>query len=337
MNEQAAAPKAEPEKTRLAGELKYTSPMLSCRFDPSGQFVFGSAYDNTIQRWHIASGKATGLAGHDSWVRALAFHPSGSHLYSGGYDGNLIFWEASAESPTPQKTVAAHDGWIRAVAVRPDGGQLATCGNDNLVKLWNAADGTLEDVLAGHANHVYNVAYHRDGARLVSGDLKGEVREWDLATGEQLRTLDGSSLWKYDGGFRADIGGVRGIDFDGDGKLLACGGITGVTNAFAGVGFPLVVVFDYETGEKKTEHVSSKKLEGPIWNVRFHPGGFLIGGLGGNGGGHLLFWKIGEANEFFDFKMPNTCRDLDLHADRLRLATSHDDNMLRIWQMTAKA
>jgi hypothetical protein len=84
-------------------------------------------------------------------------------------------------------------------------------------------------VLAGHANHVYNVAFTSDGARLVSGDLKGNIRDWDLATGEQLRTLDGAALWKYDPGFGADIGGVRGIDFSPDGKLLACGGITEVT------------------------------------------------------------------------------------------------------------
>ena len=40
--------------------------------------------------------------------------------------------------------------------------------------------------------------------------LKGELREWDLATGEQLRTFDAGALWKYDAGFGADIGGVRG-------------------------------------------------------------------------------------------------------------------------------
>ena len=62
----------------------------------------------------------------------------------------------------------------------------------------------------------------------------------------------------------------------------------------------------------------------------------VIGGAGGNDGGHVLFWKLAEANEFFDFKLPSMCRDLDLHPDHLRLATTHDDNMLRLWQMTAK-
>jgi len=333
----ADSPKADPRATHAVGEFKHTSPLLSCRFDPSGQFVFATAYDNTIQRWHLASGKATPLAAHDSWVRALAFHPSASTLYSGGYDGRVIFWEATSEAPAPRLTLEAHQGWVRALAVSPDGNLLATCGNDNLVKLWNAADGTPLGDCCGHANHVYNVAFHPQGRSLVSGDLKGVVREWDIATCEQLRQFDAAALWKYDAGFGADIGGVRGMDFRSDGKLLACGGITEVSNAFAGIGHPLVVVIDVERGEKQQQHVTSAKLKGPVWNVRFHRDGFLIGASGGHDGGHVLFWNTDQPNEFFDFKLPDICRDFDLHPDQLRLATTHEDKTVRIWQMTAKA
>ncbi len=337
MTSDAPAPKIDPQQTHAVGEFKYTCPLLACRFDPSGQFVFGTAYDNTIQRWHLGSGKATPLAGHDSWVRALAFHPSGSALYSGGYDGRLIWWEATAESPVPQRTIEAHDGWVRAVAVSPDGNLLATAGNDNKVKLWDAADGTQVGQCLGHRNHVYNVAFHPRQATLVSGDLKGVVIEWDIASGEELRSLDAAALWKYDAGFGADIGGVRAIAWGDDDKLLACGGITDVSNAFAGIGSPLVVVFDFATGEKKQSLVSSKKLRCPVSGVRFHRDGFVIASGGGLDGGHVLFWKLDAANEVFDFKLPDVARDLDLHADLLRLATVHEDKTLRLWQMTAKA
>jgi WD40 repeat protein len=332
-NAAAAAAQIAPDKTAAAGEWKYTSPLMSCRFDPSGQFAFCTAQDNTIQRWNIASGAATPLVGHDSWVWALAFHPSGSHLISGGYDGLLIWWEVSSESPQPLRKLEAHDGWVRAVATSADGKLVASCGNDHLVKLWNADDGSLVEVLAGHQSHVYNVLFHPDGRRLISGDLKGEVREWDLATGEQLRTLDASALWLYDKTFRADIGGVRGIDLSADASLLACGGITEVTNAFAGIGNPLVVVFDYESGEVKQKLVASKKPRGTVWNVRFHPSGFIIAGVGGHEGGHLFFWKPSEPNEVFDFKLPNICYDFDLHPDRERLVTAHEDNVLRMWKL----
>ena len=338
MTADAASPKADPAQTHLVGEFKHTSPLLACRFDPSGQFAFATAQDNTIQRWNIASGKATPLVGHDSWVRsALAFHPSGSTLYSGGYDGRVIWWDVTSEAPGPQRTIEAHRGWVRAVAVSPDGNLLATCGNDNLVKIWNAVDGTQVQECFGHANHVYNVAFHPDGRSLVSGDLKGVVRHWDLATGEQLRHLDAGSLWKYDEGFGADIGGVRAMAFSSDGGLLACGGISEVSNAFAGVGTPQVVVFDFAKGEKIQQLASQAKLKGPITGVKLHRDGFVIGAVGGGDGGHLLFWKTDQPNEFFHLKLPDVARDLDLHPDGLRLLTPHMDGMLRLWQMTAKA
>ena len=36
-------PKIDPTKTHLLKEYKHTSPLLGCRFDPSGQFVFAGA------------------------------------------------------------------------------------------------------------------------------------------------------------------------------------------------------------------------------------------------------------------------------------------------------
>jgi WD40 repeat protein len=338
MNDAApAGAKVDPAQIHAAGEFKYTAPLLAARFDPSGQFVFASAYDNTIQRWNLASGQATALVGHDSWVRTLAFHPSGSTLVSGGFDGRVIFWDATSEAPQATRTLEAHRGWVRAVAVSPDGKTLATAGNDNLVKLWSTADCSLVSECLGHANHVYSVAFHPDGTWLVSGDLKGVAIVWDLATGEELRRFDAAALWKYDAGFGADIGGVRAIAFNADGTRLACGGITEVSNAFAGIGNPLVVVFDFDSGNKLFSLASSKKLKAPVSGVRFHRDGFLVASCGGLDGGHLLFWKFEQADEFLDFSTGDVARDIDLHPDGLRLVTPHDDKTLRLWKMTAKA
>ena len=331
------AAKIEPEKVHQVAEFKYSGPLLTCRFDPAGQFVFASAEDFSIQRWNIAGGDPTAMKAHQSWVWMLAFHPTGTTMYSAGYDGRVIFWNAASETPEPQRTLEAHNGWVRAVAVSPDGKLLATCGNDHLVKLWNTADGGLVDTLAGHGHHVYNVAFDPVRPVLVSGDLKGVVCEWDLATGEELRTYDALPLWKYDKGFRADIGGIRSIAFSADGKHLACGGITEVTNAFAGIGHPLVVVFDTETGEKVQSCVASKKFRGKVTGVFVHPEGFVVGATSGHDGGHLLFWKLADPKEFFDFKMPDSARALDLHADKKRLVTAEPGGMARVWEMTEKS
>src|SRR5437867_1564182 len=144
---------ADPTQVKLAQELKHTSPLVGCRFDPTGRYVFAGAQDNTVQRWELATGKKTSVVGHKSWVRAIAYDP--------------------------------------------------------------------------------------DGNSHVSGDLKGVVKQWHFVKRTMLRDLDASVLHNYDTTFCADHGGVRSMAFSPDGSLLACAGITDVSNAFAGVGKPL--------------------------------------------------------------------------------------------------
>src|SRR5262249_49946444 len=119
---EATAPRGiDPARTRQVQVLQHNSPLLSCRFDPTGRFVFAGAQDNTIQRWELSNGTKTALTGHRSWIRALTFLPSQGRLISGGYEGSVLWWEVAAQTPTPQRTTEAHRGWVRAVAVSPNG------------------------------------------------------------------------------------------------------------------------------------------------------------------------------------------------------------------------
>lgn len=331
-----AKPKIDPAQTRLAKEFKYNAPLLAGRFDPSGKSLFVASQDFTIQRIDLGSGKLAPMAGHDSWVRALAFHPRDPLVFSGGYDGKLIYWPAEGEAPKPSRVIEAHQGWLRAVAVSPDGATVASCGNDGLVKLWSAADGSATATLKGHDCHVYNLAFHPGGKSLVSADLKGVVKEWDLAKGTVAREFDAKALYKYDPSFRADIGGIRAISFSSDGNLLACGGITDVSNAFAGVGKPAVVIVDWATGKSRPLVRPKEEFQGVVWGLAFHPDGFLIG-AGAGSGSAMWFWKPDQAQSFFTFKLPNNARDLTLHPDGTRVAVPCFDNVVRLYDLTAKA
>src|SRR5262245_66555380 len=66
-------PPVDATAARLERELKHVRPLIGCRFDPSGRFLFVSSEDETIQRFDLLTGDKTALAGHKSWVRALAF------------------------------------------------------------------------------------------------------------------------------------------------------------------------------------------------------------------------------------------------------------------------
>ena len=328
---------ADPTLTHVAKTLTHTSSFLSCRFDPTGRFVFGGAEDFKVVRWELATGTKVELSGHDSWVRALAFSANGETLVTGGHDGRLIWWSAAAEAPTPLRTIQAHQGWIRSIVVSPDGQWLASCGNDLKVKLWNLADGSPSREFVGHERHVYQVAFHPDGKQLLSGDLTAKFLHWDAETGKQLRSFSIASLSKYDPGFMADYGGPYCLEFLPDGKRCFAGGITNVSNAFAGVGNPIVSQIEWESGKDVVTHLSKASIQGTSWGLKPHPEGFLIAATGGQGGGHLFFWKFDQKDEFHSLNLGNTARDLALHPDGLQIATAHHDKNLRISLMGPKA
>ena len=266
--------------------------------------------------------------------RGIAFAPSRGLVLTGGFDERLIWWEAEATEPKPKRVIETSHGWVRAVAVSPDDQLVATAGNDGTVKLWSVESGEFVRTFVGHESHVYNVVFHPssrgDQQVLASCDLKGVVRHWELGNPKSVRTLDASPLYKYDSGFRADIGGARCMAFSPNGTQLACGGITLVTNAFAGVGQPCVVRLGWESGKILQTHKPGQPLNCVVWGVVFHPEGFLISAAGGGHGGFLFFWTPDQVEEAFKYKLPARALDLDLHPDQMRLATVYDDNQMRI-------
>jgi WD40 repeat protein len=328
---------ADPTRTHLAVELEQKAPLIACRFDPTGRFVFGAAQDQTIGRWEIESKQAAKFAGHDGWPLSLAFSPDGSTLLSGGSDGALIWWPAAAEeTPAPARRVATGHGWVRSIAVSPDGSTVATCGNDRKVRLWSMVDGSWSMELPGHERPVYRVAFTPDGKTLLSADLKGVVVQWDIRPGKEARRFDASKLYAYNGGQQVDYGGVRDLALSRDGRYLACSGLIEASNPLGAVSNPAVVLLDWQEGKELLLLRPKEDIKGVAWGVRFHPDGFLVAASGGTGGGFLLFWKPDAVPEFHRLGLPNTGRDLDLHPDGLRLAVAHHDGKLRLYAMQRK-
>jgi WD40 repeat protein len=344
----------DPTKVKLDRPFKHGSPLIGCRYDPYGRFLFTTATNNSFCRFDLVTGQKITLAGHASWVRGMAFVPHADDvtvqsavsqgmlglaggwgsaiappkplpftLVSGDYHGKLLWWAGEPDEPKPVRQVEAHDGWVRAVAASPDGRLIASCGNDGLVKLWSAANGAPVRTFAGHGCHVYNVAFHPDGDRLVSADLKGVIKDWDWKAGKLVRDLDAKALHKYDAGFMADIGGARGLAFSGGGTRLAVCGITNVSNAFAGVGNPLVVAFNWADG-KPLPLTPKDGVQGTAWGVAFHSLGLTIA-CGGGAGAWVWFWQGAAAASAHVVKLAASGRDLALHPAGDRFAVAGAD------------
>lgn len=327
---------ADPTQTHVAADFAQASPVVNCRFDPTGRYVFAATQTPTVHRWDLASGGAVAFNGaHDTWVRGLAFSPDGQTLLTGGYDGRLVWWPATSDAPAPIRQVDAHRSWIRALAVSPDGSIVATGGNDDMVRLWNLSDGTLVRELAGHEGHLYSVLFHPSGQWLLSGDLKGKVKQWNVADGSLVREFDATPLHKYEGGQGVDYGGVRNMAFNADASQLICSGLHNASNPLGAVNDPLVMRFEWESQKLLISHTGGD-LKGICWAV-FHPDGYVVGVSGGSGGGFLLFWKQDQDKDYHRVQVPGNAREMDLHPDGMRIATADHDGHVRIHLMGPKA
>ncbi len=328
-------PTPDPKLTRLVKEWKHSRPLLSCRIDPTGNYACAGGHDRLVLRWKLDNDERLDLTGPQSWVRGLSFQPGGPWLVGGDYSGRLFAWAyATDAAQSPAIAMEAHRGWVRTVAISPDGKSLATAGNDHTLRVWSTDTWQLQVEFVGHECNIYNVRFHPTGDHVASADLKGQVLHWDLSRRQLVRRLDTKHLFKHDEGFRADAGGIRGMSFSPDGKYLVCSGITEITNAFAGVGHAVAVLFDWETGEQKHVLRPKENFIGVGWQAAFHPAGFLAVAVAGNSGSALWFFSPDSPEPIHVLSLPAPPRDLDFHPDGLKLAIAHFDGALRLFEMS---
>src|SRR5262249_9272263 len=146
----AAAPTLTPEKARECHTLTGIGrAMLACRFAPGGRHLLAGGMLPDVVQYELARdgdrtqwakpGKTLRLAGHKSWVAALACSPDGKRSYSADHAGLILAWDFPAKDAgqKPVWTREGHQGWVRAAAVSPDGQLLATAGNDQMVRVWS--------------------------------------------------------------------------------------------------------------------------------------------------------------------------------------------------------
>ena len=316
---------ADPTKAWETKVFKHDKILTTCKYTPAGDAVLAGSFDGKIHRWAVESGERSVVGSHVTWVSAILPGPS-DRLYSADVQGNVKAWDLQA-SKEVWKIDGAHPGWLKTMALSPDGSMLATGARDAVVRIWSTSTGKLVKELKGHATDVYSAAFHPDGKSVATGDYDGKVLHWDLASGKLVRTLDAGVLVTRSAEFLCDVGGVRALGFDGEGKRLVATGLRDAKSNTFCPGAPAGIVFDWETGKAATTlKAKDDKVDGGIIAVRFMADGTLVGCAEGQSSGAIWFWKPGEAEPFHAIGGLSVYA-LDLHPDGLNLAGAFFQNI----------
>ncbi len=321
MNDDLAALKSrfEPKEIR---QIKLDRQMSAARFSACGKFLLAAGHDGLVRRFDATVDEMPELkplTGHDGWVQRVVPARDEEVVYSVDSWGQLRCRSfVDDQAPPRWSNRAAHEGWILDLALSTNGKLLATCGIDRAIRVWSTTDGIKLQEFTIPEWEVLSVAFAPDDTSVLAGDLSGKVRQWELSAGKMTREIDVSALHKADR--LQEVGGVRRMLFSPDGTRLLCAG-TQPKNGGNVQGTPVVLVFDWSTGQHQKTIEFGKDGDVYVTDLAFHPTGFLMTTISGNpGAGKLVFRRLEDDTSFFETtKMPN-CHSVALHPSQPRFA-----------------
>jgi WD40 repeat protein len=287
-----------------------TGPHFTIAFTPDGQSLLTGC--NPVNLCNVSTGEVVRQFDvvKKGFVASLDVSPDGKLLTTVGSDCLIALWDLR----TGQRFWQADAGtkYARAVAFAPDGKSVVSGCINQTVHWWDVATGKEKRRLETDGQEVHRVAFTADGKTMATAGRSSVVRGkalclWDVASGQQ-RWLVGhdKDLWNE--------GGVLGLAFSRDGKLLASAGAD-----------QTVRIWDVATGKQL------RCLKGHTWTVHgvaFDPDGKRLVSAGGDATARV--WDVASGQELFQLDGPQSSfRSAAFSPDGKLLATG--GQVVRLW------
>ena len=159
-------------------------------FTPNGKILIsGGGLYEPIRIWDRQSKKLLReLKWDGQLVRAIAISPNGETLAAEITEGVVGFWDIGSGKQIRKFPV--HGGHCYSLAFSPDGKLLAFGGTNHVVSIWDCATGKEMIPLPGHRAAVMKVAYTPDGESCFSATGEDTIRIWDAKTGKEKQRIE---------------------------------------------------------------------------------------------------------------------------------------------------
>jgi len=287
----------------------HTGSVTSVAYLPDGRLVSGSD-DDTVRIWDTRTGDeiTPSLNAGDS-VHSVAVSPTGKHLAAGTTKGHVCIWNLQYPLQPPLRMLE-HSDLVKSVIFSADGCWVASASWDNRVCLCVAETGQLISVMSDHVEKVTSIAFSPGGDILASGSEDKTVRLWDCRSGEP----SGARVLNHE--VR-----VQTICFSVDG-----------TKIFAGLQDSTIQCWEMGT-QIVIAKLSGHSLE--IKSIHFAGDGKLLVATVPSTGYNIqlwnLHWNVGDASSVMLRGHSHFVRSATFSSDGQYLATSAQDNTIRIW------
>ena len=96
-----------------------------------------------------------------------------------------------------------------------------------------------------------------------------------------------------------------------------------------------MISFDTQTKEAG-KNWSIEGLQAIAWQLYQHQDGYLVVGVGGSAGAHLVFINPSEEKDFHRLKVGDVARELAMHPDGIQVALASSNGAAQICRLEAK-
>ncbi len=248
----------------------------------------------------------------------------------------------STQTGTLITSLVGHLTFVRAASFSPDGRWIVTAGTDGTARVWEFPSGVQRASLLGHNAAVTSASFDPSGAfTVVTSSDDGTARTWDAAVNPRMRL------------FSQLAGGVNGLAYSPDGKLLASAGADGALRMWnvmhrqlartilsdtPSTAWPSAAAVDSSRppargwqafgawpGASRSHHLTQP---GVVHAVAFSPDGTRLATAGEDGIARIRPLSGGPSVELHH---PAAVEDIAFSPDGSLIATACADGAIRLW------